>query len=140
MWSPSYVLGQLIHVPGWSRQVRTSARRAGWPGYPGSMYTLAKAVTLATTVAVALVVAGILIHLLGANPSNGIVSAVSDAAKWLAQPFDNAFRIHNAKTNVAVNWGIAAAVYALVGGRIGTALVRSAVVTSAQHPWRRPVV
>jgi hypothetical protein len=101
------------------------------------MYSLAKAVSLATTVAVGLVVAGILIHLLGANPSNGIVSTVNDAAKWLAQPFDNVFRIHNAKTNVAVNWGIAAAVYALVGGLIATTLVRSAAVTSARHPWRR---
>ena len=104
------------------------------------MYTLARAVRLATTVAVALLVAGILIHLLGANTSNGIVSALNDAAKWLAQPFDNVFRIHNAKTNVAVNWGIAAVVYALVGGVLATLLARSAVVGSARSPWRRPVV
>jgi hypothetical protein len=104
------------------------------------MYTLARAVRLATTVAVALVVAGILIHLLGANTSNGIVSALNDAAKWLAQPFDNVFSLHNAKTNVAVNWGIAAVVYALVGGLIATALARSAAVGRARSPWRRPAV
>jgi hypothetical protein len=105
------------------------------------MYTLARVVRLATTVAVALLVAGILIHVLGANTSNGIVSALNDAAKWLAQPFDNVFRIHNAKTNVAVNWGLAAVVYAVVGGLISTALARSAVVAETRRgPWRRPVV
>src|SRR4051812_50098499 len=86
------------------------------------MYTLARAVRLATTVAVALLVAGILIHLLGANTSNGIVSALNDGAKWLAQPFDNVFRLHNAKTNVAGKWGIAPGVYAPVGGFIAPAL------------------
>jgi hypothetical protein len=104
------------------------------------MYTLARVVRLATVVAVALLVAGILIHLLGANTSNGIVSALNDAAKWLAQPFDNVFSLHNAKTNVAVNWGIAAVVYAVVGGLIATALLRSAVVSRARSPWRRPAV
>jgi hypothetical protein len=95
---------------------------------------------LATTVAVALLVAGILIHLLGANTSNGIVSALNDAAKWLAQPFNDVFNLTNAKARVAVNWGIAALVYALVGGLIATALARSAVVGRARSPWRRPVV
>ena len=55
------------------------------------MYTLARIVRAATTVAVALVVAGIVIHLAGANTSNGIVSAVNDAAKWLVQPFHDVF-------------------------------------------------
>jgi archaellum component FlaG (FlaF/FlaG flagellin family) len=105
------------------------------------MYTLARVVRLATTIAVALLVAGILIHVLGANTSNGIVSAVNDAAKWLAQPFHNVFSIHNAKTNIAVNWGLAAVVYAVVGGVIATLLARSAAVASTRRgPWRRPAV
>src|SRR5689334_6367506 len=104
------------------------------------MYTLARVVRLATTAAVALLVAGILIHVLGANTSNGIVSALNDAAKWLAKPFDNVFRLHNAKTNVAVNWGLAAIVYALAGGLIATMLARSALAARARSPWRRPAV
>jgi hypothetical protein len=104
------------------------------------MYTLARVVRMATGVAVVLVLAGILIHLLGANTSNGIVSALNDAAKWLAQPFNNVFRIHNADANVAVNWGIAAVVYAVVGGVIATALLRSAIVSRARSPWRRPAI
>lgn len=104
------------------------------------MYTLARAVRLATSAAVVLVVAGILVHVLGANTSNGIVSAINDAAKWLVQPFHNVFSIHNSKTEVAVNWGIAALVYAVVGGLLATALARSAIVGSTRNPWRRPVV
>jgi hypothetical protein len=103
------------------------------------MYTLARVVRAATAVAVALIVAGILIHVLGANTSNGIVSAVNDAGKWLVQPFHNVFRIHNAKTNVAVNWGLAALVYAIAGGLIAGVLARSAVV-GTRTGWRRPVV
>ena len=98
------------------------------------MYTLARAVRLATTIAVVLLVAGILIHLLGANTSNGIVSAINDAAKWLAQPFNNMFNLANAKARVAVNWGIAALVYAVIGGFIAVALARSGLVGRRARP------
>ena len=67
-----------------------------------------------------------MIHLLGANTSNGIVSAINDAAKWLVQPFHNVFSIHGQKAKIAVNWGLAAVVYAVVGGFIAGALARSA--------------
>jgi hypothetical protein len=97
------------------------------------MYMLARAVRATTTVAVVIVVAGILIHVLGANTSNGIVSAVNDAAKWLVQPFHNVFHLHGAKANVAVNWGLAAVVYAIVGGFISSLLVRSAVATRSRR-------
>ena len=100
------------------------------------MYTLARVVRTATTVAVVLIVAGILIHLLGANTSNGLVSALNDAAKWLVQPFDNVFHLHGNKANVAVNWGLAAVIYAVVGGFIASMLARSAVV-GRTRTWRR---
>jgi hypothetical protein len=101
------------------------------------VYALARAVRTATIVAVVLVVAGILVHVLGANTSNGIVSAINDAAKWLVQPFRNVFHIHGAKGNIALNWGLAALIYAVVGGLIATALARSAVVSRARRPLRR---
>jgi multisubunit Na+/H+ antiporter MnhG subunit len=103
------------------------------------MYTLARVVRTATTVAVVLIVAGILIHVLGANTSNGIVSAINDAAKWLVQPFKNVFHINGQKANVAVNWGLAALVYAIVGGFIASMLARSAVV-GRTRTWRRPAL
>lgn len=101
------------------------------------MYALARAVRAATTVAVVLIVAGILIHVLGANTSNGIVSAINDAAKWLVQPFRNVFHPHNAKTAIAVNWGLVAVVYAIVGGVIARVLARSAVAARARRPVGR---
>ncbi|HEX6460501.1 MAG TPA: hypothetical protein VF032_16395 [Thermoleophilaceae bacterium] len=101
------------------------------------MYTLARVVRLATTVAVVIIVAGILIHVLGANTSNGIVSAVNDAAKWLVQPFNSVFHIHNHKTNIAVNWGLAAVIYAVVGGFIARALARASVARGPRRGYRR---
>jgi hypothetical protein len=104
------------------------------------MYTLARAVRTATTIAVVLIVAGILIHVLGANTSNGIVSAINDAAKWLVQPFHNVFHPHGSKANIALNWGLAAVVYAVVGGFIARMLARSAAVGWARRGWRRPAL
>jgi hypothetical protein len=105
------------------------------------MYALARAVRTATTIAVVLIVAGILVHVLDANTSNGIVSAINDAAKWLTQPFHNVFSPDNAKTKIAVNWGLAALVYAVVGGFLASLLARSAIAGAARRPMRRrPVV
>jgi hypothetical protein len=101
------------------------------------MYTLARLVRTATAVAVVLVVAGIVIHLLDANTSNAIVGAINDAAKWLVQPFNDVFRLHGQKANIAVNWGLAALVYAIVGGVIARVLARSAAIGTARRPWRR---
>ena len=87
-------------------------------------YTLARVVrTLASLIAL-VIVAAIVLFLVGANPSNGIVSAVHDAAAWLVGPFKNLFSIHNAKLAMAVNWGLAALVYLVVGHLIATLLAR----------------
>jgi hypothetical protein len=104
------------------------------------VYALARLVRTATTIAVALVVAGILIHVLGANTSNGVVSAINDAASWLVQPFKNIFHLHGAKANVALNWGIAAVVYAIAGGLISNAMARSAAASRMRRPLRRRAV
>lgn len=104
------------------------------------MYALARLVRTATTIAVALIVAGILLHVLGANMSNGIVSAVNDAARWLVQPFKNVFHLHSAKGTIALNWGIAAVVYAIVGGLIASVIARSAATARTRRPMRRRAV
>ena len=79
--------------------------------------------TLASLVAL-VIVAAIVLFVLGANQSNGIVSAIHDAGQWLAGPFKNLFNIHNAKLAMAVNWGLAALVYLIVGHFIATLLAR----------------
>ena len=71
---------------------------------------------------VVIIVAGVVLVLLKANPTNAIVSDVHDAARWFAGPFDGIFSFHSARVALAVNWGIAAAVYMIVGGLIARLL------------------
>lgn len=85
---------------------------------------LARLISLITTIVVAIIVAGILLIVLKANAGNDIVKIVHDAAKFLAGPFDGMFNLKNPRTEIAVNWGIAALVYALIGGFIARALRR----------------
>ena len=77
---------------------------------------LARIVHLVVGVVVLIIVAGILLVVLKANPSNSIVSQVHDWAHSLAGPFVGIFSFHSAHVAIAVNWGIAAVVYAVVGG------------------------
>jgi hypothetical protein len=88
------------------------------------MFLLARIVRLITMVVVAFIVAGIVLHLLDANSGNAIVSFVYDVAGWLVTPFKNVFSPHGAHARIAVNWGLAAVVYAIVGGVISSLLAR----------------
>jgi hypothetical protein len=86
---------------------------------------LARVVQLVVSVVVLIIVAGILLVVLKANPSNSIVSQVHDWARWLAGPFDGIFSFRNARVAIAVNWGIAAVVYLFVGGLIARLIGRA---------------
>jgi hypothetical protein len=101
------------------------------------MLLLAGIVRLITGIVVALIVIGILLVVLGANESNSIVSTLHDWASWLSQPFHNVFHIKNGKTNTAVNWGLAAVVYAIVGAIISRVLASIGVAGSGPGFWRR---
>jgi ABC-type Na+ efflux pump permease subunit len=91
------------------------------------MLLIARLVRLVASIVVGLIVIGIVLVVLGANESNQIVSWFHDAASWLAGPFKNVFHLKNAKANTAVNWGLAAAVYALVAAVIARLLVSAGV-------------
>lgn len=103
-----------------------SYRRGGTVGHSrGSgavMGTLARVVHLIVGIVVLIIVAGIVLVLLKANSTNTIVADVHDAARWLAGPFDGIFSFHSARVATAVNWGLAAVVYAVVGGLIARLL------------------
>lgn len=88
------------------------------------MWGLARIVGLITAVVVGLLVIGIVLVVLGANKSNDVVSALLDAARFLAGPLDDVFKLHSHKATVAVNWGLAALVYAFIGGLIARLLRR----------------
>jgi hypothetical protein len=82
------------------------------------LWGVARIVSLITSVVVGLIVIGIVLVLLEANRDNAIVDWLVGAAGWLAEPFDNIFSMDGRKERIAVNYGLAAVVYALVGGLI----------------------
>ncbi|MGZ6707271.1 MAG: hypothetical protein ACXVFN_10045 [Solirubrobacteraceae bacterium] len=92
-------------------------------GARSGMLLLARLVRLITMIVVGIIVLGILLVLLKANMGNQIVSTIHDWAKTLAGPFDDLFKISGRK-GVAVNWGVAAIVYAIVGSFIARLLTR----------------
>lgn len=99
------------------------------------MILLARIVRTVVAAVVLLIVAGIVLHLLHASGSNGIVSAVYDAGAWLVSPFANVFHPKNADVALAVNWGLAALVYAIVGGLIAGLLARAG--GASRGAWMR---
>jgi hypothetical protein len=84
---------------------------------------LARLIRLAAWVLAGIIVAGILLIVLSANPSNSIVSSVHDAARSLVGPFQGMFKPHDHKLAIAINWGIAALVYVIVGSLIARLVV-----------------
>src|SRR4051812_45234845 len=106
------------------------------------MLLLARIVRTIAMIVAAVIVAGILLYVLGASQSNQVVSTVMDAARWLVGPFKNLFSMDNPKWELAVNWGIAAAVYAFVGSLIARLIARAALAGRERRGWgwrRRPV-
>jgi len=79
---------------------------------------LARLVRLVLSGVVLIIAAGILLALLRANVTNTIVSEVHGWGRWLASPFNDMFSFSTVRVAVAVNWGIAAAVYLFAGGLI----------------------
>jgi hypothetical protein len=86
------------------------------------LFLLARIVRLITAVVVAFILVGIVLHLLDANSGNVIVSFVYDVAGWLVSPFKGVFSPDGEKVKIAVNWGLAAIVYAIVGAVISRLL------------------
>jgi len=102
---------------------RSYRRRGAFSrGSGAEMGTLARVVRLIVGIIVLIIVAGIVLVLLKANPTNTVVTDVHDAARWFAGPFDGIFSFHNARVALAVNWGLAAVVYLIVGGLIARLL------------------
>jgi hypothetical protein len=88
------------------------------------LWTLARIVSLVTAAVVGLLVVGIALVVLEANKSNDVVNWLLDAARFLAGPLDDVFKFHSHKVAVAVNWGLAALVYAVIGRLIAWLLRR----------------
>ena len=88
------------------------------------LWGVARIVSLITSVVVALILIAIVLVLLEANRSNAIVDWLVGAGDTLTTPFHGIFNLDGRKATVAVNWGLAAIVYAMVGGFIARLLRR----------------
>jgi hypothetical protein len=102
----------------WRAPARERAADRGARATRRGLWGVARIVSLITAVVVGLIVVGIVLVLLEANRDNAIVDWLVGAAGWLAEPFDNVFSLDGRKERIAVNYGLAAVVYALVGGLI----------------------
>jgi len=88
------------------------------------LWRVARIVSLITTVVVGLIVLGIVLVLLEANRDNAIVDWLVGAGQFLAEPFDDIFQPDGRKARVAINWGLAAVLYAIAGSLIARVLRR----------------
>jgi hypothetical protein len=100
-----------------------------------ALTALARFVRLIVGVIVAVIVAAILLRVFSANPANSIVRDVHDAGSALVGPFKNVFSLSNPKASIAVNWGLAALVYLVVGGLIVRLLAMSAFRGGGRGRW-----
>lgn len=101
-----------------------TARADRYEGAAVARASVARAIILAGTAVALVLVLGIVLVVLGANPSNDLVQLVRDAANFLAGPFDGLFNLERFKVEVAVNWGIAAVVWYAVARLIARLLLR----------------
>jgi hypothetical protein len=108
---------------------RGAARKGLWGA--------ARIVRLITSVVVGLLLVAILLVVLEANRDNAIVDALLEAGEFLVEPFDNVFEPKRRKVKVAVNWGLAAVVYAIVGSLLARLLARSTGTGRIGRRWRR---
>jgi hypothetical protein len=95
-----------------------------YAGSAAARASVARAIVLIGTVVALILVAGIVLVVLGANSSNGLVKAVLDAGKFLAGPFRGLFTPSDAKLKIALNWGLAAVVWYALARVIARLLVR----------------
>ena len=98
---------------------------------------LARAIRAVVGIVVAIIVVAVILRLLGANPGSAIVSDIHDAGAWLVGPFKDVFSVKGAKLHMALNWGLAALIYAVVGGFIASFVARGAAAGSSRRGFGR---
>jgi hypothetical protein len=90
------------------------------------LYLIGRLIAVAAAILAAIIALGIVLYVLGANPSNGIVRFIHDLAHTLVGPFNGMFTLSDPKATLAVNWGIAMVVYLIVGWALNRLFTRVA--------------
>lgn len=96
----------------------------GRRGTQNARRALARLIDLITLLVVVTIILGIALVLLKANPENEIVDTIRNVAKYMSRPFDAIFEMDKRRTEIAVNWGIAAVVYLVIGRVLAAVLKR----------------
>ncbi len=109
-----------------STRERGEAKREQAPAGPGAaaraLALVGRIIAGVFALLAAIIVVALLLKVTDANRLNLIVSSLLLAADFLVGPFDQIFQLDGRNTEVAVNWGIAAALYLVVGQVAGRAL------------------
>lgn len=100
----------------------------------GTAVLIARIIRIVTGVVALIIALGIAFVVLGATPTNAIVSHVHTWAKWLVGPFDGMFHLRGPRRTIALNWGIGLVVYLL----IGALLARIALTPTRAFRSRKP--
>ncbi len=107
---------------------------AGVAGGAGDgLLLFARLIRFVVGLIVTVIVVAILLRVLGANQSNDLVSFFTDLGRSLVGPFDGIFTIDNPKTEIAVNWGLAAVAWAVVGGFVAGLVARAGLAGTARR-------
>jgi protein-S-isoprenylcysteine O-methyltransferase Ste14 len=104
---------------------RVAAARGAW-AVGSVMLAIARLVRLLVGLVVLIIVAAIVLRVASANPGNVIVRDIHDVGQTLVGPFKNVFTIKDPKADMAANWGLAAVVWAVVGGFVASLIARAA--------------
>ena len=94
---------------------------------------VARAIRIVVGIVVAIIVVAVILRLLDANAGNVIVSDIHDAGASLVGPFSDIFSVKGPKLHMALNWGLAALVYSVVGGFIASFAARGALAASERR-------
>lgn len=79
------------------------------------MALVARILNIVFLTIVGFIVVGIVLYVLGANDSNFVVAFILAVARFLVAPFRLLFELNDNNVQVALNWGLAAFVYLVVG-------------------------
>jgi hypothetical protein len=99
---------------------------------------LARAIVVLAVLVFLVLVLGILLVVLDANPQNVIVAVVTGVAGFLVGPFDGLFMLRDAQLETAINWGIAGFVWLIIGLLLAALLRRAGGVTVRPDGSREP--
>ena len=95
----------------------------------------ARLVRLAAAVVVGIIALAIIFVVLGANSSNTVVSTVNEWAGTLTSPFHNVFRTSSHSGTIALNYGLAIIVYAVLAAILTAFLARSSFAARRPLPY-----